>query len=336
MIVFVWTTIFIAALLVLIKGADWVLDSAERIGLAIGFSPFIIGVLLVGVGTSFPELIAGIVSVFQGAPEIVTANAVGSNIANILLVIGFAAVVAGRLTVTKNLIDLDLPLVALATVLLLGVVRDGSVTQPEALLLIAGYVVYFFYALRVREEEEEATEEDVVDVIPPPRHKPPPPPTSSIIKTLQTPEVILKNIGIFIVGAAGLALGAHYLIKSVIALSTLLDIATGTIALAAVAFGTSLPEVIVSLKAARQKKSEVVLGNIFGSNVFNTLAVIGIPALFTTLPIDAQTFSLGLPVMIAATALFVISGISRRIHNWEGMMYLLIYILFIGKLFGFF
>ena len=110
-----WIIVFIISLAVLVKGADWLLGSAEKIGLAAGLSPVIVGVVIVGLGTSFPELISSLVAVFKGVTEIVAANAIGSNIANILLVVGISSVVGGRLAVTKNLIDLDLPLLAIST-----------------------------------------------------------------------------------------------------------------------------------------------------------------------------------------------------------------------------
>jgi cation:H+ antiporter len=113
----------------------------------------------------------------------------------------------------------------------------------------------------------------------------------------------------------------------------LLDLAVGAVTLVAVAVGTSLPELLVSIKAARHGRPEVVLGNIFGSNTFNLLIVIGLPGLFTQLPLDTPTLTIGLPALIIVTILFVISGISRRIHKWEGAMFLLLYIFFIGKLF---
>ena len=116
----------------------------------------------------------------------------------------------------------------------------------------------------------------------------------------------------------------------------MLNIATGVIAITAVAVGTSLPELLVSAKAALQEKSEIALGNIFGSNVFNVLVVIGLPGLFRVLPVDSQTFTIGVPTMALATLLFVISGISRRIHMWEGAFYLSVYVLFIAKLFNWF
>ena len=119
-------------------------------------------------------------------------------------------------------------------------------------------------------------------------------------------------------------------------LSTILNIATGVIAITAVAIGTSLPELLVSVKAALSKKSEIALGNIFGSNAFNTLVVIGLPGVIYNLSIDDKVFFVGIPFMALATLLFVISGISRRIHMWEGAFYLLMYILFVAKLFNWF
>lgn len=307
-----WIGVFIVSLIALVKGADWLLSSAEKIGLSFGFSHFIVGVVIVGLGTSFPEIASSIVAVLQGAPEIVAANAIGSNITNILLIVGFASVIGGRLVVTKNLIDLDLPLLAVSTALFLGIVMDKTITIGESVLLLALFVIYFLYTLLHREDMGNGHSED---------EEP-------------HPQAGLRDYLILLVGIGGLLVGAKYLIDAVIALSEIMNIATGVIALAAVAFGTSLPELIVSIKAARDNKPEVALGNIFGSNVFNMLLVVGIPGLFATLTLDEQTFTLGLPVMIVATLLFVISGISRRIHIYEGAMYLVIYIFFLGKLFG--
>src|SRR3989344_1847947 len=110
-----WIIIFIVSLGALVKGADWLIKSSEKIGLALGLSPFIVGVTIVGVGTSFPELISSFVATMKGVTDVVAANAVGSNIANILLIVGISAIVGRRLVVTKSLIDLDLPLLAIST-----------------------------------------------------------------------------------------------------------------------------------------------------------------------------------------------------------------------------
>ncbi|MCK5059858.1 MAG: calcium/sodium antiporter [Candidatus Pacebacteria bacterium] len=326
-----WVVVFIISLAALVKGADWLLESAERIGLAAGLSPFIIGVVIVGIGTSFPELASSFVALFQGVTEIIPANAIGSNIANILLVVGLSAVIGGRLVVTKSLIDIDLPLLATSTVLFLGVVWDKQITFFESLLMLIAYGIYIAYT--IIHKDELSDENGDVEILP----------SRSVSKNIaETPEetarpsLSIKDFGVLFIGVLGLVFGAQYLIGSVIALSSLLNIGAGVIAITAVAFGTSLPELMVSAKAAFQKKSEIALGNIFGSNVFNALVVIGLPGLFKTLEVDIKTFTIGVPVMAFATFLFIISGISRRIHMWEGAFFLVLYILFVGKLFALF
>jgi len=326
-----WAFIFIASLAVLVKGADWLLESAEKIGMHFGLSPFVIGVLITGIGTSLPELASSIAAVFQGANEIVVANAVGSNMANILLVIGISAVVGGRLVITKNLIDLELPLLAISTVLFLGVVYDGLVTQLEAFFLVLAYTIYLVYTVLNRGEGgetgvvssmERGIEERVA------KYK------QNFGFMLMKPFFVFKDYIMLVLGALLLFLGAKYLIESVIVISGEIGIATSVISITAVAIGTSLPELLVSIKAVLKKKYETSVGNILGSNAFNALMVVGIPGIATSLTLDEKTLFIGVPVMALATLLFIISGISRTIHNWEGMMYLVVYVFFIVKLFA--
>jgi len=331
MIIF-WIIVFIVSLGVLVKGADWLITSAEKIGLALGLSPFIVGVTIVGVGTSFPELISSFVAVFKDVPDIVAANAIGSSIANILLIVGISAVIGKRLMVTKSLIDLDLPLLAISTVLLLGVVWDKQITFGESLLMLVTYGIYLLYTVLHKDTEDTG---EIAEFLPSRQER-----RKHIAahnkEEFTRPTLVAKDFILLIVGILGLVFGAKYLIDALVNLSAMLNIATGVIAITAVAVGTSLPELLVSAKAALQKKSEIALGNIFGSNVFNVLVVIGLPGLFRVLPVDSQTFTIGVPTMALATLLFVISGISRRIHMWEGAFYLSVYVLFIAKLFNWF
>lgn len=331
--VIAWIGIFILSLLALVKGADWLLRSAERIGLSFGLSPFVVGVVIVGVGTSLPELASSIVASLRGVGEFVVANAVGSNVANIFLVIGFAAVIGRKLVVDKDLIDLDLPLLATSTALFLGVAYDGTVTFIEALILLGAYFIQMIYTLLYQEEWQAN------DPLPDRVHK------SGLIARLRyflsshnntQIDIGFRDYAFLAMGVVGVVIGSKYLIDSVIAISEIFAIATGAIAIIAVAVGTSLPELFVSVKAAREGKSEVALGNIFGSNAFNVLVVVGLPGLFRSLPIDGPTLMVGIPAMLLATLLFVIAGISRKIHIWEGSLYLLAYILFIGKIFSLF
>lgn len=324
---FFWAVVFVLSLVVLVKGADWLIASAEKIGLALGISPFIVGVTIVGIGTSLPELISSLVAVWQGVGEVVVANAVGSNVANILLIVGLAAVIGRQMVVTKSLIDLDLPLLAITSALLLVMAWDGEVTLGEAVLMLISYGVYLLYTIIHKETE---TIDDGVSAGPKPKNEGMTPPHPLEVKLSG------KDFLMLAAGVIGLTLGAKYLIDALVNLSDLLGISAGVIAITAVALGTSLPELLVSAKAAFNKKPEVALGNIFGSNVFNSLVVIGLPGLFGRLSIDSQTMAIGVPVMIIATVLFVISGISRRIHIWEGTFFLLLYVLFIAKLFSWF
>ena len=312
--IFIWAGVFVVALIALVKGADWVLDSAKKIGLALGMAPFVVGVLIVGFGTSAPELVSSLFGFFSGATEIPAANAVGSNIANILLVIGLAAVLSkSHLTITRNLIDIELPILALATALFFGVAHDGIITTPESLILIAAFVLYVLYALFNKDSAEAAPAE---------------------AEDTAKPAVRVQDIALLVLGFALLVGGAKYLIDAVLALSALLNIAVGVITILAVAVGTSLPELLVSVKAALQGDAEVSVGNIFGSNAFNILFVVGIPGIFGAMQLDTPTVAIGIPAMLAATFFLIISGISQRIHIWEGMFYLLVYVFFVLKLFG--
>jgi cation:H+ antiporter len=336
--VFIWILVFIASLALTVKSADWLLEKSEKIGLALGISPFIVGVTIVAAGTSFPELISGFMAVWQGATEIVVANAIGSNIANILLVIGVSAVVARKIVVTKNLIDLDLPLLAISTGLALIVLWDRQVTMAEGIVLLVTYFIYLAYTMIHNESEDAAIKDtgDLPDIIPAVESKAKKKKDNAKKVGGKRPKINGMDLLMLALGIVGLFIGSKLMIDSVIALSALFNINPGLIAITAVALGTSLPELLVSVKAAMQGKAEIAIGNIFGSNVFNLLVVIGFPAIFKTLQVDDKTFLIGIPVVVIATLVFTISGISRRIHIWEGLMYLILYLLFIVKLFGIF
>lgn len=305
-----WLSVFIVSLFILIKGADWLLASAEKMGLAMGMTPFIVGITIVSIGTSLPELISSFVAVSQGLTEFVAANAIGSNVANILLVGGAAAVVGRRLVVTKDLIDLDLPLIAITTSIFAFVAWDGSIVFMEAVFLLLTYVIYVGFTLVYKDDQAD--------------------------KKITKPKITTNDLIMLFIGVFGLSLGSKYLIDSVIELSTILKIAPGVITITAVAIGTSAPELVVSIKAALRRQSEVALGNIFGSNIFNILVVVGLPGLFSDLALDNKTLWIGLPVLGITTILFIISGISRRIHIQEGALFLVMYAIFIAKLFELF
>lgn len=299
-----WIIVFIVSLVILIKGADWLINSAEKIGLALGLSPFVVGIIIVGVGTSLPELISSLFGALKGAADIVNSNAVGSNITNILLIVGISSLLARKLIITKNIIDLDLPILVLSTVIYLLAAYDKVITVLESVILVSSFVVYLLYSMHDKPSEEEVKKE----------------------------KISIKTIGFFIVGLVFLLVGANYVVDSVINISSIIGIPVSIISITAIAVGTSLPELVVSAKAAINKKYDLSIGNIFGSNAFNVLMVVGIPGLLGNMKIDDVTYSIGLLYLIISTFLFLVSGISRTIHKWEGMMFIVIYVLFLFNL----
>ncbi len=335
MLLLSWVGIFIISLAVLIKSADVFTESSEKIGLAFKIPSFIVGIAIVSIGTSLPELVTSLIAVSKNETEIVAANAIGSNIANIFLVIGFSSIVARKMSIKRSLINLDLPLLACVTTLLIFILWDKQITFIEGIIAILTYLVYSLYLVSSGRERKILSHKNTNDKdsnhLPATRID-----RLKILKRLWKRHEKLEK-GVFptlLLSAIFLYLGANYTIESMINIADSLNIATPLIAMSAMAIGTSLPELVVSVRASIKRKYEIALGNIFGSNIFNALIVIGIPALFTTLKVDEITFSVGIPFLVGATVLYLISGISRKIYNWEGMMYLMIYILFLVKIFG--
>jgi cation:H+ antiporter len=306
-----WLGVFALSLLVLIRASDVFTDRAEIVGRFFGLSPFAIGVVIVAVGTSLPELMSSILAVLQGSPEIVIGNVVGSNIANIFLIIGITATIGKKIVLDYEIASIDLPLFLGATLLMALMVASGGFTIGEAILSIAAYIVYLLYSISQRSHTEEIPND-----------------TSRLSRLPKRALLVLFLSMVFIF------VGADYTVRSVVEISRLLDISPEIIAISALAFGTSLPELTVSFMCARKGKPEVAVGNVLGSNIFNSLMVMGIPRLFGTLTISEQSINGGLLQMLAGTLLLCIVVQDKQITKWEGCLFLLFYVWFIGGVFG--
>ena len=307
----IWLIIFIVSLFVLIKASDFFTDAAEKIGISLGISPFLIGVTIVSVGTSLPELISSITAVYQNSSEIVFGNVMGSNIANIFLIIGTASLISSPLKILYELIHVDLPLFVGSAFLLGLTVLDGNFSINEAIICILGYVVYVFYTISSGKEEQR----------------------SETIDTSQK-SFPVKQIVIVIVSALFVFFGATYTIKSVTKISEILEIGKELIALSAVALGTSLPELMVTISAARKGNPEIAVGNVLGSNIFNSLIVMGIPRLTGKLEIPDDVLGSGLLVLLVGTILFFFVTQDKQVTRWEGLIFFIFYGWFIGNIFG--
>ncbi len=295
--------IFVVSLTVLIFGSNKFIDSAERIGLSWGISPFVIGVTLISLGTSLPELTTSVLSVLSGSSEIVVGNVVGSNITNILLVLGISAIAVKKLHIERDIMSEDVPLLFGSSVLLWFVLRDLHFSLFEAILFLFGLVGFLMYS--IGGDDDEAPERE---------------------KTNALTYLILLGAGFAIF------IGAKFTVSSIETIATDLGISPSLISISLLALGTSLPEVVVSVSAARKGKHAIAVGNVLGSNIFNTYAVMAIPSFFGELVIPESILVFGLPFMVVTTILFSLVCYSKTISFWKAGMLVSFYIFFIAEL----
>lgn len=301
----VFTLISIVALAVLLIASDWFIDAAEKIGLSLGVSPFIIGVTIVAFGTSLPELATSIASIYMGSSEIVVGNVVGSNIANILLVLGVTSFLGKKdIKLNFNIWKIDMPLLFASALLLLFALRDQQLDLLEALVFLVALGGFLFNSVK----------------------------DSKLESMTQTP-VRGGDVIKLIIGAVMVYFGADYTIYGITEIAEQTSIAPEFFSLSFIAIGTSLPELVVSIAAARRGKHAIAVGNVLGSNIFNTYAVMAIPSLMGELIVPESILTLGLPFMLGATLLFGLITISSRIARWEGFMLLFLYIFYLSELY---
>lgn len=296
--------ILIGGLILLLKGADFFVDGAEQVGLSFGIPPFIIGVTIIAFGTSLPELASSVAAIYQGTSEIVMSGVLGSNIANITLVLALVAVVGKDIPLNKNIINVDIPMLLISIVLLWYIASDANISIIEACLLILALIIFLVYSLQAGGDDEK------------PEGK-----------------ASWREYGLLVLGGVMVYFGAEWTIEGINKLSTIVGISQDVVGQSLLALATSLPELIVSIAAARKGKTEIAVGNVLGSNVFNTYAVVGIARLFGELEITESILSFGLPYTAAITGIFAFSCLSKSISRWEGLMFLLLYAYFLIELF---
>ncbi len=293
--------IFLVSITILLISSDKFVDSAEKVGLAMGIPSFVIGVTIVAFGTSLPELATSIASVFSGSSEITIGNAVGSNITNILLVLGAATIYGNGIKIDYDVMNTDIPMLFGSAFLMYFALMDYKLSSFECIIFLAALAVFLINSLRGNNEEGvEKSKTSLIDWL----------------------FIILGSVAIYF--------SATYTIYAMEGIATELNIPVHIISITIVALGTSLPEVIVSISAARKGKHGMAVGNVLGSNIFNTYAVMAIPGLIGDLTIPEDTMAFSVPFMMAVTILFGIICLSKRISKWEGFMLLIFYAFFIG------
>jgi len=306
--------LFGASLALLLIAAHYFTGAAERIGLALGLSPFVVGVMIVAVGTSLPELVASVLSVRAGTSEIVAGNVLGANAANLMLVLGVVSAAARtpRISLGEQYIHIDLHFLLGGMVLLGAMMMDGMVSRLDGALLLAAYVVFVIHL--VREGQTSTADADAHAML------------GEQSRSLRRDGAILLAAG------AAIYVGGDYTVQSLEQLAAALAISPAVASITILSLGTTLPELVISVMAARRGQAELAVGNILGSCVFNTLAVAGTAALVGGVVVPAELRAFALPFVAAATLFFYQLTQDKRISRWEGMLLLVMFAFFLMSL----
>jgi len=310
--------LLIVGFVLLVKGADWLVEGASSVGRRLHVSDLVIGLTVVAFGTSAPELFVNLIASIKGNAAIAIGNIVGSNIANVFLILGVASLIyplaAGRGTVWK-----EIPLSLLAA-MLLGIMandrlidgaEDSILSRIDGLIFLAFFVIFIYYTAGIAKRIEGMEE-----VVPK--------------KTFSLPKSILMIVA----GLVGLVLGGHWVVKGAVHIAERAGVSQSLIGLTIVAVGTSLPELATSAVAAYKKNVEIAVGNVVGSNIFNIFFVLGISAVVKPLPFSAgSNLDIGMAVL-ASLLLFVCMFIGKKhlMERWQGAVFLAMYAGYIGWL----
>ncbi len=294
----------------LVAGAEFLVRGAARVALSIGITPLVVGLTVVAFGTSAPELAVSMVSTFTGEGDLALGNVIGSNIVNILVILGISALIV-PLVVHQQLVRFDVPFMIAISFLLLILGLDGMVGRWDGLLLTALLVAYtVFLIVKSRKEGKQVTDEYEDEF------------------GSKEDNVWWKNLMWIILGMGGLVMGSKWLVDSAVDIATAYGVSELVIGLTIVAIGTSLPEVATSVVAALKGERDIAVGNAVGSNIFNILSVIGISSLISPggVAVSKEALTFDMPVMIGvAVACLPIFFTKYCITRLNGAFFILYY-----------
>ncbi|NPA33223.1 MAG: calcium/sodium antiporter [Aquificae bacterium] len=300
-------------LLFLVKGADLLIDGASALARRLGIPEFVIGLTLVAFGTSLPELTVNVTASLKGASEISLGNVVGSNIANILLILGVASLIR-PLSVHATFVKKEIPVNFFLTLTLIVMANDvilnndpvSVISRGEGLVLIITFIGYMYFLVAYLERRNANGEGELIHP--------------------------LKALGFLVVGLVGLKLGADWTVEGAVGLAKSLGVSEAVIGLFMIAIGTSLPELFTSAVSAYRGNPDIALGNVAGSNIFNVTLVLGTSSVINAVPVP-QRANIDFAVLFVATLLLLLSVmVGRRkyvIDRWEGAVFLIAYTLYV-------
>lgn len=286
----------------IVLGADWLVEGASSIARKAGVSEFVIGLTIVGFGTSCPELVVSLTGAWEGNADVAVGNVLGSNIFNVLFILGLTALLC-PVSMTADNRKRDIPETLLVTVLFLGFGMVNGLSRWEGALFLLLFALYIFASFRRGKPSEEEE------------------------KVLSKPRKLWLSILLVLAGLVGLIFGGNLFVDSATELARMLGVSDKFIAVTILAGGTSLPELATSMVAALKGRDQLALGNILGSNVFNILLILGSSALITPLSFASVTYvdALALLLSVALLLLWAYTGRRERIDRWEGAFMLLLF-----------
>ncbi|WP_018938204.1 MULTISPECIES: calcium/sodium antiporter [unclassified Thioalkalivibrio] len=312
----------IGGLILLTWSADRFVFGASALARGLGVSPLIIGLTIVAFGTSAPEIVVSVLASLQGNPGLAVGNAIGSNIANIALVLGAAAVVA-PLAIGRGMVRRELPILLLVSFGVLLLLINGELGRPEGSVLLGGLVAFTVWLALTARRAQQAPSEDTPTVV------------RGMVETIPEGDRLRPAIAWLVFGLLLLLASSQALVWGAVEIAEQLGVSDLVIGLTIVAVGTSLPELATSVVAAFRREAGLAIGNVVGSNLFNLLAVLAVPALIAPLAIDADVLTRDYPVMLALTVALFLIALGRRgqIRRWQGALLLIAfasYLVYLG------
>ena len=305
--------LFVAGLVFLIVGAEALVRGASRLAAVLGISPLVIGLTVVAFGTSSPELAVSIKAALSDQASIAVGNVVGSNIFNVLFILGLSALIV-PLGVSQQLVRLDVPLMIALSVIVLVFSLDGNFSRTDGLMLVAGLAIYVYFSIYQSRRESAEVQDEY---------------TKAFGSEGRANNRWLRNLALILSGLALLVLGSRWLVDGAVAFAQYLGVSELVIGLTIVAAGTSLPEVVTSVIAAIRGERDIAVGNVVGSNILNIMAVLGVASIIapTGIAVSAAVARFDIPVMIvvafACLPIFFTGGVISR---QEGALLLAYYV----------
>jgi len=305
--------LLIIGLIVLIVGGDYLVRGSSSIALRLHLSPLVVGLTIVAFGTSAPELLISIQSALKGSPDLVMGNVVGSNICNLALVLGLTAVI-NPVKVQINSIRFDWPMTMGASILLYLIVREGSIAAFEGILFLIIIISYLIFIIQQSRKETKANisagDKDEIPEMP--------------------SKQIWKDLVFIAIGCVGLYFGSEWFVNSAKELALSIGVEERVVGLTVVALGTSLPELVTAAVASHKGQTELALGNLMGSNIFNILSILGITSIIREIHVHIDILNKDIIWMLMITLMILPFMIMRReIGRVDGFILLLVYVVYI-------